>query len=279
MSQVIYTNIYNPNSDSYEPRGKKDTKSKWFKTIKDWIKTKATSIGISIDQWSLTRTNNARMQKKKRIAARMQTSNKKRGLRSLMAFTVVAMQASKGIHDNAVSFDTDSAPVGVDNRCTGCISNRIEDFEGPLIESNRSIKGFGGSTTKNIMIGTIAWKWQDDEGLIHKFLIPKSFYVKEGNVRLLSTQQWAQTQRDTKPIQGTGSETVANQITLFWNQRKNKLTIPLSKVNNVATYNLAHGYTKFMAFCAEAEVAYAEQQDCTIISMPAQVVSDNEDSG
>ncbi len=279
MSQVIYTNIYNPNSNSHEPRGKKDTKSKWFKTIKDWIETKATGIGQSIDQWSLTRTNNARMQKKKRIAARMQTSNKKRGLRSLMAFTVVAMQASKGIHDNAVSFDTDSAPVGVDNRCTGCISNRIEDFEGPLIESNRSIKGFGGSTTKNIMIGTIAWKWQDDEGLIHKFLIPKSFYVKEGNVRLLSPQHWAQTQRDTKPIQGTGSKTVANQITLFWNQRKNKLTIPLSKVNNVATYNLAPGYTKFMAFCAEAEVDYAEEQDCPIICMPAQVVSDNEDSG
>jgi hypothetical protein len=40
----------------------------------------------------------------------------------------------------------------------------------------------------NVMIGTIAWKWQDDEGRVHKFLIPKSFYVKEGHVRLLSLQ-------------------------------------------------------------------------------------------
>jgi hypothetical protein len=129
------------------------------------------------------------------------------------------------------------------------------------------------------MSGTIAWKWQDDEGLIHKFLIPKSFYVKEGNVRLLSPQHWAQTQRDTKPIQGTESKTVANQITLLWNQLKNKPTIPLSKVNNVATYNLAPGYTKLMAFCVEAEVDYAEEQDCPIVCMPAQVVSNDEDSG
>jgi hypothetical protein len=127
------------------------------------------------------------------------------------------------------------------------------------------------------MIGTISWKWQDDDGMIHKFLIPKSFYVKEGDVRLLSPQHWAQTQKDVKPIQGTGSETVANQVTLFWNQRKHKLTIPLSRTSNVATYNLAPGYTKFMSFCAEAEVDYRAEQDYPIICLPAQAVSDDEE--
>jgi hypothetical protein len=40
------------------------------------------------------------------------------------------------------------------------------------------------------MIRTIAWKWQENEGRIHKFLVPKSFYAKEGNVQLLSPQHW-----------------------------------------------------------------------------------------
>jgi hypothetical protein len=125
----------------------------------------------------------------------------------MMAFAAVAMQAN-GMQSNyletMVTFDTDSVPIGIDNRCTGCISNRIEDFEGPMVESKRAIKGFGGTRTTGIMIGTLAWSWMDDAGREHKFLIPKSFYVKEGNVRLLSPQHWAQTQKDTKPIKGLG---------------------------------------------------------------------------
>jgi hypothetical protein len=55
---------------------------------------------------------------------------------------------------------------------------RIEDFEGPLEESNQAIKGFSGSRTTGVKIGTMAWKWLDDEGKDEfKFLIPKSFYV------------------------------------------------------------------------------------------------------
>jgi hypothetical protein len=107
---------------------------------------------------------------------------------------------------------------------------------GPMIESNRAMKGFGGSRTTGMMIGTLAWRWMDNAGREHKFLIPKSFFVKGGNLRLLSPQHWAQTQKDTEPIQGTGSETDARQVTLFWNQRKNKLTIPLGKSDNVATF-------------------------------------------
>jgi hypothetical protein len=92
---------------------------------------------------------------------------------------VVTMQASgSGHHDNMTMFDMDSALIWVYNRCTGCISHRIKDFEGLLTESNQSIKGFGGSRTANVMIGSIVWKWQDYNGTVHKFIIPKSFYVK-----------------------------------------------------------------------------------------------------
>jgi hypothetical protein len=43
-------------------------------------------------------------------------------------------------------FDTDSSTVGIDNRCSGCISHINEDFVGELKKTDRVIKGFGGAT-------------------------------------------------------------------------------------------------------------------------------------
>lgn len=90
----------------------------------------------------------------------------------------VAMQANgESTHENRVTFDTDSGPIGVDNRCTGCILNNIDDFEGTLANSGRAIKGLGGTRTTNVKIGMIVWKWTDNQGMEYKFKIPKSFYV------------------------------------------------------------------------------------------------------
>lgn len=40
----------------------------------------------------------------------------------------------------------------------------------------------------------------------------------------------------------------------MWNDRKSKLTVPLSSDSNIATFYLAHGYSKFGEFCMSAEV-------------------------
>jgi Ni,Fe-hydrogenase I small subunit len=68
----------------------------------------------------------------------------------MIAFATIAMQA-KGTftHQNKVQFNTYSEPIGIDNRCTGCISHKIEDFDGPLVKSTRAVKGFGGSRTSD----------------------------------------------------------------------------------------------------------------------------------
>lgn len=125
-------------------------------------------------------------------------------------------------------------------------------------------------------MGTILWKWCDDDGKAYSFTIPNSYYVPAGKVRLLSPQHWAQTQRDTKPLRGTGSETLHNQVSLFWNQRSARLMIPLNKEDNVATFQMAPGYNKFTAFCSEAEIEDQEEMD-PIIANPA-TISDNEQS-
>jgi hypothetical protein len=129
-----------------------------------------------------------------------------------------------------------------------------------------------------VKIGTIVWKWNDDQGRHHKFVIPKLFYVPHGNVRLLSPQHWAQTQKDRRPMQGTGSETLDNRVTLFWNQRMCKRTVHLGKSDNVATFSLADGFERFPAFCAKAEADYGNEQVDPVICQPAQTVSDDEES-
>ena len=80
-------------------------------------------------------------------------------------------------YDTTVTFDTDSGTIGVDNRCSGCISHIFDDFTGPVQKTSRAIKGFGGTKTINVWIGAyeLLWRWQDDEGVVNKFRIPNSY--------------------------------------------------------------------------------------------------------
>ena len=73
--------------------------------------------------------------------------------------TAVSMQAANcPIHENVVNFDTDSGQIGIDNRCTACISHRIDDIVGTMVESNRTIQGFAGGNIKNVKKGTLKWE-------------------------------------------------------------------------------------------------------------------------
>jgi hypothetical protein len=80
------------------------------------------------------------------------------------------------------SFDTDSFHIGIDNRCSACISNDRNDFIGPLKKVSRKVKGFGGATISNVYIGTLAWRIADDAGKVSTLTIPNSYYIPEGGV-------------------------------------------------------------------------------------------------
>ena len=170
----------------------------------------------------------------------------------------VAMQAKSAAEERTIQFDTDSVPVGIDNRCSACISHKAEDFIGQLKDSSKSIKGFGGARTTNIKVGTLSWTWNDDGGKPHKFIIPNSYYVPSGKVRLLSQQHWAKTQRTAAEKKksgryGTLSQTTADDVSLFWNDRKSRLTVPLSARNNVASFYLAPGFNNYMRSALKPE--------------------------
>ena len=195
----------------------------------------------------------------------------------LIIMSVFAMQAKATISsEREAVFDTDSANVGIDNRCSACISHDQNDFvPGTLRPSNRVVKGFGGTRITNVQVGTLEWSWENDRGQITTFKIPNSYYVPEGKVRLLSPQHWARTQTDSRTRPTFGERTDAQHCILFWDNGRHQRTIELGRRDNVATLTLAPGFTNFAAFCHEAGLDDPQQDP---IALPAGIISDDEDS-
>ena len=54
-----------------------------------------------------------------------------------------------------VLFDTDTKAIGIDNRCSACISHDINDFVGPVHKSDKVISAFGGRQQIRVYKGTI----------------------------------------------------------------------------------------------------------------------------
>jgi len=170
------------------------------------------------------------------LKANQPKHHKRKGTTRTMAImSVIAMEAILNKAERQVIFDTDRATVGADNRCSACISHCIDDFIGPLTDCERTIRGFGGTSIHNVKHGTIQWKWEDDNGMVHNFTIPKSYYVPEGKVRLLSPQHWAQVQKEKDASETTtGSQTI-----LQWHGKyPGRRTIKLGEKDNVATFSL-----------------------------------------
>jgi hypothetical protein len=77
----------------------------------------------------------------------------------------VATSKKKPTGPTHVYFDTDSAPVGIDNRCSACMSHIKEDF-GKLTKTRQAIQGYGGVEVYDVYKGTLKWKIEDDKDVI-----------------------------------------------------------------------------------------------------------------
>ena len=138
---------------------------------------------------------------------------KKRRFKKLMAMAMImAMSGTTAISESECGpFDSDSNLIGIDNRCSGCITHVRTDIPGELRPCDRVIKGFGGTKITRVWQGTIHWSWDDDLGQTHKMVIPNAYYVPDGHIRLLSPQHWAQTRmKASDKKSGTGEETTRN---------------------------------------------------------------------
>jgi Reverse transcriptase (RNA-dependent DNA polymerase) len=199
----------------------------------------------------------------------------------LQCHQMIAMSAQGKRVQNSILphiFDTDSALIGVDNRASACMSDNIRDFSGTLQPTNRVIRGFAGTKTNNVQMGTIHWRIEDDQGKVTTHIIPNSSYVPDGKVRLLSPQHWAKAlPSHRRPIKGIAPEmTFHDRVELRWDGNNSVKTIPMDPLTNVATFTLAPDYTDYTAFCAMAGTDDIEDDDDHPYCMEAEVVSDDE---
>ena len=163
--------------------------------------------------------------------------------------------------------------MGIDNRATAFISGDISDFEGPMVDSDRTVRGFAGTRVRGVQKGTAIIHIEDDDGGIHRVRLKDSYYVPGTKDRLFSPQHFAQ--QVNRQGKGPASETTdAERCVLVWG--KYKRTIPLDPVTNVATIRTAPSYTKFLAYCAEAGLM-GEEESTNPVAFDAALVSDDED--
>lgn len=199
------------------------------------------------------------------------------------AYSAIAMPAriansmGEPIHVFNSVFDTDSSLVGVDNRCSACISHEKKDFIGELTPVNRAIKGFGGVRKFPVQKGQLKWTFADDNGVRRTFVIDNSYYIPDGGIRLLSPQHWAREIRSLSKGKSevAGETTYFDKCILFWNNRRNQITIPMDKHTNVASFRLATGYNDFNLYCQEAKIDYGMEMINPVVA-ESTVVSDDE---
>jgi hypothetical protein len=147
----------------------------------------------------------------------------------------MAMEAYENKTERKAIFDTNSKPVGIDNHVSAYISGNIDDFDGKLEETNQVIKGFGGTSTRNVYRGTAVLKIEDDDGKVHKDHLPNSYYVSNTKGQLLSPQHWSRELRNQGKKQGAHSRTDYDRITMNWLDGSKK-TVLLDPVTSVGTF-------------------------------------------
>ena len=197
-----------------------------------------------------------------------------------LTFSVMMSTASQQSHNIAETppFDSDSQLVGVDNRCSTCITNVRSNIPREIVACNQSIKGFRGAKVWNVWMGTIKWDIEDDEGVTHTHIIPKSYYVPQGHVRLLSPQHWAQSRMGIDKRGGAGMMTTAVSCKLFWNNDKSCKTIPIDIYgNNVTTFHLATGYAAFHAYCSSTNIDEYDSNPLLRMEVESTIISDDDE--
>ena len=146
------------------------------------------------------------------------------------------------------SFDSDSQPLMFDDGSSASITNDLQGFTTNPTAIMRKVKGIAESA-KAAYRGTVKWKFEDDNNIIHMFVIPNMYYIIAAPTRTLSPQHFAQQMQDQIPhTEGMGCTTTSMTIVLFWNQRKFTKTVKLDPKLNIAMTNTAPGIKQYKSY-------------------------------
>ena len=89
--------------------------------------------------------------------------------------------------DEPFQFDTDSYVIAIDNCSMSSMTCDINDYVKPPIKVNLGIRGLNGNVNTTYK-GTVKWKFADNKGMIHEFVLDNVYYCKTLPFRLLSPQ-------------------------------------------------------------------------------------------
>jgi hypothetical protein len=120
------------------------------------------------------------------------------------------------------------------------------------------------------MVGTVKWKIQDDNGKIHSFILPNTYYSSAVETRLLSPQHWAQVRnrkRDTYCV------TYYDAIIMRWNKDKYQITAPLSdeQHRNLGVVRSVPGIKSYLTTCRALDLEHE------VIAFPAMMEISNDE--
>jgi hypothetical protein len=146
--------------------------------------------------------------------------------------------------------DSDSFLIAIDNCCSRCITNSLDDFVSPPASSTTSVRGLGASVDM-AKVGTVKWSMLDDNGTNTDFIIPNVYYNAAAPYRLFSPQHVAQELKRIDPDQALSSTTHFDRVILSWDQGRKTKTIQLDPFSNVALARSSPGYQQFAMYCAQ----------------------------
>jgi hypothetical protein len=189
--------------------------------------------------------------------------------RCIALFAAVIIEARPAMSKERkarMEFDTDSFDILIDNCCSHTLTNDINDYIEPPVKSSVRVRGFNGSTNST-MVGTAKWKIKDDNGKVHNFIYPNTYYSSSVETRLLSPQHWAQTRNK---VRDSYCVTYHDAIIMRWNKDKYQITAPLDnrKHRNVGVVRSAPGIKKYLTACQAIDHEY------TTLAYPATICMD-----
>jgi hypothetical protein len=129
----------------YQPAYKKNLVVRVWHTSTGKLSQAVSHLDAWLNPGTLTAIELTRYRQQLSIAKKYVPRRPRRPVAVAMA--AIAFAARNNKHDHEVIFDTDSGILGLDNRCSACISPLLEDFETAPGETTGAIKGFGGKRT------------------------------------------------------------------------------------------------------------------------------------
>jgi len=177
-----------------------------------------------------------------------------------------------------MEFDTDSFNILIDNCCSHTLINDINDYIEPPVKSSVRVRGYNGSTNST-MVGTVKWKIKDDNGKVHSFILPNTYYSSSVKTRLLSPQHWAQARKKGRD---SYCVTYHDAIIMRWNKDKYQIIALLDnrKHRNVGVVRSAPGIKQYLTTCQAIDQEYTTLAYPTTICMDCQTayITDEESS-